>query len=259
MDGLSITLLGARGQGTTTDGERRRFRSLPSRTQARAWIPRARAWVPRARAWIKDNKLFALALVPALLLRLDAELGYRWQSWFNDSFTYVSDVINLHPDTTRVGGYAIFLKVLEPLHSYAAVTILQHLMGASVGVMIYALARHRFGAPRWIATLAAFPVFFDGFQIQLEHLILSDVPFEFLIALAVTLLLWDRKPSWKVCTLIGFILGIAETVRSIALPLLPIFAIYIILRRIGWRSVVGALVACLAPVLLYCTWFYSVE
>ncbi len=211
----------------------------------------------QARAWIKDNKLFALVLVPALLLRLDAELGYRWQSWFNDSFSYVSDVINLHPDTTRVAGYAIFLKVLEPLHSFAAVTILQHLMGVSVGVMIYALARYRFGAPRWIATLATLPVLFDGFQIQLEHLILSDVPFEFLIALATTLLLWDRKPSWPRCALIGLILGIADTVRSVALPLLPIFLVYILLARIGWKSLLSALVACLAPILLYCTWFYS--
>jgi hypothetical protein len=227
----------------TTDGERGRLRSLSSRAQARAWI--------------KDNKLFALVLVPALLLRLDAELGYRWQVWFNDSFSYMSDVINLHPDTTRVGGYAIFLKVLEPLHSLAAVTILQHLMGVSVGVMVYALARHRFGAPRWIATLATLPVLFDGFQIQLEHLILSDVPFEFLVALATTLLLWDRKPSWARCALIGLILGVADTVRSEALPLLPIFLVYILLARIGWKAALSALVACLAPILLYCAWFYS--
>ena len=226
------------------DGERRRFRSLVSRAQLRAWIA--------------DNKLFALVLVPALLLRIDTEVGYQWQAWFNDSFQYMSDVIGLHPDVTRPAGYAIFLKVLEPLHSYAAVTILQHLMGVAVGVMVYALARHRFGAPRWIAALATLPVLFDGFQIQLEHLILSDVPFEFLIALAATLLLWDRKPSWKRCALIGFILGIAETVRSIALPLLVIFAVYIVIARIGWRAVLAALVACLTPVMLYCTWFYSV-
>lgn len=226
------------------DGERRRLASLVSRAQLRAWIA--------------DNKLFALVLVPALLLRIDTEVGYQWQAWFNDSFQYMGDVIGLHPDVTRPAGYAIFLKVLEPLHSYAAVTILQHLMGVAVGVMVYALARHRFGAPRWIATLATLPVLFDGFQIQLEHLILSDVPFEFLIALATTLLLWDRKPSWKRCALIGFILGLAETVRSIALPLLVIFAVYIFIARIGWRAVLAALVACLTPVLLYCTWFYSV-
>ena len=123
--------------------------------------------------------------------------------------------------------------------------------------MIYALARYRFGAPRWIATLATLPVLFDGFQIQLEHLILSDVPFEFLIVLATTLLLWDRKPSWQRCTLIGLILGVADTVRSVALPLLPVFLVYILLARIGWKALLSALVACLAPILLYCTWFYS--
>jgi hypothetical protein len=226
------------------DGGRRRFRSFFSRAAMRAWI--------------MDNKLFALALTGGLLLRVDAELGYQWQTWFNDSFTYMSDVYPLHPDTTRPVGYAVFLWLLEPLHSYAAVTILQHLMGLAIAVMVYALARHRFGAPRWIATLAALPVLADGFQIELEHLILSDVPFEFLIVLATTMLLWNPKPSWQRCALIGLILGLAETVRSVALPLLPIFLLYILLTRIGWKALVSALVACLAPILLYCTWFYSV-
>ena len=38
---------------------------------------------------LSENRLFAIALIPAVLLRVDAELGYRWQSWFNDSFSYV--------------------------------------------------------------------------------------------------------------------------------------------------------------------------
>ena len=38
---------------------------------------------------ITGNRLFAAALIPALALRVAAELGYRWQSWFNDSFSYV--------------------------------------------------------------------------------------------------------------------------------------------------------------------------
>src|SRR6202046_5931138 len=149
-----------------------------------------------ARTW-SQNRLFIIVLVPAFLLRLDAEAGYRWQSWVNDSFQYIQHTVALTLDPTRVSGYSIFLKALEPLHSYAAVTILQHLMGLAVAVMIYALARHRFGAPRWIATLAALPVLADGFQIELEHLILSDVPFEFLIVLATTMLLWNPKPSWQ--------------------------------------------------------------
>ena len=51
------------------------------------------------------NRLFAIALVPAVLLRIDAELGYRWQSWFNDSFSYVTSAVTLTLDPTRPSGY----------------------------------------------------------------------------------------------------------------------------------------------------------
>ena len=98
---------------------------------------------------------------------------------------------------------------------------------------------------------------FDGFQIQLEHLILSDVPFEFLV-LATTLLLWAASRPGSGARRSGSSSASPTTVRSVALPLLPVFAVYIIVRRIGWRAVVGALVACLTPILLYCTWFYAV-
>jgi hypothetical protein len=211
----------------------------------------------RVRALLREHRIFVLVLIPALGLRACAELGYQWQAWFNDSFQYMSDVISFHPDVTRPAGYAVFLKILEPLHSYAVITILQHLMGVAIGVMVYALARHRFGAPAWVASLATVPVLYDAFQIQLEHLILSDVPFLFLVTLAVTLVLWDKKPSWKRCALAGLILGVSATVRSVGLPLLAIFTVYMIFQRIGWRAVLGTMAACVAPVFLYCTWFYS--
>ena len=38
-----------------------------------------------ARTW-SGHRLFVIVLIPAVLLRVDAELGYRWQAWFNDSF-----------------------------------------------------------------------------------------------------------------------------------------------------------------------------
>ena len=38
-----------------------------------------------ARTWA-GHRLFVIVLIPAVLLRADAELGYRWQAWFNDSF-----------------------------------------------------------------------------------------------------------------------------------------------------------------------------
>jgi hypothetical protein len=204
-----------------------------------------------ARLW-SEHRLFVIVLTPAVLLRADAELGYRWQAWFNDSFEYVTNTVHFNLDPTRVSGYSIWLKILQPFHSYAPITILQHLMGLAVGVMVYALARHRYQAPAWLATLAAVPVLYDGFEIQLEHLILSDVPFLFVVMLATTLLLWDPSgPSTRRCAVIGALLGLGAVLRSIGLPLLALFAVYMIIRRFNWRKVAATVAACMVPVFAY--------
>jgi hypothetical protein len=209
-----------------------------------------------ARAWT-GHRLFIIVLTPAVLLRIDAELGYQWHAWFNDSFQYVQNTVQFQLDPTRVSGYSIWLKILQPLHSYAVVTILQHLMALAIAVMIYALARHRFGAPAWLATLATVPVLYDGFEIQLEHLIMADVPFLFLVTLAVTVLLWVPVPSLRRCLVVGGLLGIAEIVRSVGLPLLAVFAVYMIIRRVSWRKVAAVIVVCFIPVLGYASLFHA--
>jgi hypothetical protein len=208
-----------------------------------------------ARTWA-GHRLFLIVATPALLLRVDAELGYRWQSWFNDSFQYVQNTVHFTLDPTRPSGYSIWLKILQPFHSYALVTILQHLMGLATAVLIYALARHRFAAPAWLATLAAVPVLYDGFEINLEHLIMADVPTLFLLMLAVTLLLWNPAgPSLRTCVLVGLVLGIADCLRSIGLPLLAVFAVYMIITRVRWRRVAATVVVCLLPVFAYAGMF----
>ena len=208
------------------------------------------------------HRLFAVALIPALLLRVDAELGYRWQSWFNDSFNYVTTAVTMRLDPTRVDGYSVYLWLLSPFHSYALVTISQHIMGLLIAVMIYALARHRFGTPSWVAVLATLPVLYDGFEIQLEHLIMSDTLFLFLVMLAITLLLWNPRPSWPVCLLAGLLLGVASVVRSTGLPLIAVFAVYLIIRFAldrRWLSLVASAAACCVafavPVAAYEGWY----
>ena len=209
---------------------------------------------------IAGNRLFAAALVPALALRVDAELGYRWQSWFNDSFTYVRAAVTLTPETERSSGYALYLWLLSPAHSYLLVTASQHLMGVLVAVMIYALARHRLGAPAWAAVLATLPVLYDGFEIQLEHLVMSDTLFLFLAMAALTVVLWSPRPSWRACLAAGLLLGISSTIRPTGLPLLVVLAVYLVIvywRR--WRLIVAGLVACgvacAVPVLGYEGWY----
>jgi len=231
---------------------------------------------------LTGNKLFALALVPAVLLRVDAELGYRWQSWFNDSFSYVSAAMTLTPDTSRPSGYPVYLWLLSPFHSYFLVTASQHLMGLLVAVMIYALARRRFGAPAWVAVLFTLPVLYDGFEIQLEHLVLTDTLFLFLAFAAVFVLLWSPRPSWWTCLIAGLLLGLASTVRSTGLALIPVFGLYLLIRLLpgvvsgvvpgpaegrppsrwrGWRALIAGLVACgvafAVPIVGYEAWYSS--
>jgi 4-amino-4-deoxy-L-arabinose transferase-like glycosyltransferase len=213
---------------------------------------------------IAGNRLFAAVLIPALALRVDAELGYRWQSWFNDSFTYVRSAVTLTPETDRPSGYPLYLWLLSPAHSYLLVTASQHLMGLLVAVMIYALARHRFGAPAWAAVLATLPVLYDGFEIQLEHLIMADTLFLFLAMAALTVVLWSPRPSWRACLAAGLLLGVASIVRSTGLPLLAVFAVYVIVVNWrGWRFMVAGLAACCVafavPVLGYEAWYKSTQ
>ena len=225
-----------------------------AQSAARTWSIHTLRSLP-GRIW-RDHRLFTLVFVPALLLRVCAELGYQWQVWFNDSFDYIQNTVHFQLDTTRVSGYSIWLKILEPFHTYALITILQHLMGLAVAVMIYALARHRFGVPAWVATVAVVPVLYDGFEIQLEHLIMADTPFLFVITLALVLLLWDqRPPSLARCAVIGLLLGIADLLRSVALPLLAVFAVYVVIRRLQWRRVCALIVTCVLPVVAYAGWF----
>jgi hypothetical protein len=209
---------------------------------------------------IAGNRLFAAALIPALALRVTAELGYRWQSWFNDSFSYVRAAVTLTPNTTRPSGYPVFLWLLSPAHSYLLVTASQHLMGLLVAVMIYALARHRFGAPAWACVLATLPVLYDGFEIQLEHLIMADTLFLFLAMAAVTTALWPPRPSWRACLAAGLLLGLSSVVRPTGLPLLAVLAVWLLVRLApDWRRVLTGVVACTlafaVPVLGYEAWY----
>jgi hypothetical protein len=210
------------------------------------------------------NKLFVAVLIPAFLLRADAELGYRWWVYFNDSFDYISTAATGVVDPVRVSGYSLFLRALLPLHSFALVTVLQHLMGMAVAVVIYALARKRFGAPGWLAVAMTVPVLYDGFEIQLEHQILSDTLFLFLAMLAIAVLLWSPAVTWWKCALAGSLIGISAIVRSTGLPLIPVFAVYLVIalfpaaRRASagaWRPLAAGLlafgVATAVPVLGY--------
>ena len=204
------------------------------------------------------HKPFAAVLALGALLRLTAMLGYRPASWFNDSFDYLHVAMSPYPHPIRPDGYSFLLWLFKPFHSFALITGLQHLMGLTGAVMIYAVLRKRSRLPGWGAALATTPLLFDAYQIQLEHLILSDVLFGFLLISVVTLLMWHGlELTWKVGAAVGLLLGLATLTRTVGEPVVVAVIAYYLVRRFNWRVLVATLALCALPLAAYAGWFWS--
>ena len=191
------------------------------------------------------------------MLRLITVLGYPGALWFaGDSYVYLGAALRLRPDLSKSTGYSLFLKVFEPFHSLTLVTILQHLMGLAIAVMLYVLLR-RARVPKLWSTLATVPVLLNGFQIELEHMIMADTLFMFLLVLSATILLWRRRPSWPAVLVAGLLTGYAVTVWSGGLILPVVFFVFVIWRRMGWRPLAAIVVGSAVPIVGYAAWFHS--
>jgi hypothetical protein len=207
-------------------------------------------------AFLRRHRWFATAFALGSVLRLVTMLGFRPALWFNDSYEYVSVALHpFRPHPIRPNGYGYWLLAMEPFHSFSMVVFTQHLMGLATATLVYLLLHRRFGLPGWGATLAAAPVLFDGYQIQLEHLIMSDAMFTLMVVGAITLALWHRRMSWRVGMAVGLLLALTALTRSIGLPILALVVVYLLIKRVGWRPVVAMVTACAIPVVAYMAWF----
>jgi hypothetical protein len=218
--------------------------------EARVGWAHAAGYLRRARNLALRHCVFAVALILAAALRTAAVIGFQPLFWYPDSGPYLRSALDHRLSTARPGGYAEFLAILQPLHSFILVALLQHLMGLSMGIGIYALLRRR-GLPGWAATVPALPVLFDAYQVQLEHMLMSDTLFIALVVLVVVVLSWNDRPSVLAAAVAGLLLGYATITRSTGLPLLAVVAACLLVRRVGWRPVAALAGACALPVVIY--------
>jgi hypothetical protein len=205
---------------------------------------------------IAGHRAFTAVLLVAAALRAVVILGYPPIFWFNDSYNYVIDAVTRTPDVVRSNGYPFFLQAIEPFHSLLLLATLQAMMGLAMGLAIYAVLRRR-GLPWWGATLCALPVLFDVFELQLEHMIMSDVLFFFLVTMAIVLLCWSDRPSWFTCVVVGLLIGYATLVRAVGEPLLVVVAVLLVVRRVNWKRALALLVVGLLPIVAYMGWYHS--
>jgi hypothetical protein len=203
--------------------------------------------------------LFGLALAGAVALRVLAMLAFRPIMWFGgDSASYLSTALRLTPDPSRVGGYGFLLWALRPLHSFTVVAAVQHLAGIAAGVLIYLVIRWH-GLPAWVAVLAALPVLFDAYELQLESDAVPDGPFGLLVVIALYLMLrppGERRVADAVSA--AFLVGVSAIFWPVGLALLAVLLAALVIRRAGVAAV-AALLAGLLPVVAYAAWFDARE
>lgn len=199
---------------------------------------------------------FGIVLAVAAVLRIVVMLGYPPAMYFNDSYNYLTDAVYRAADIVRPDGYPLLIVFLEPLHSVALITGLQAIMGLAMGAGIYAVLRRR-GLPWWGATLAALPVLFDTFEMQLEHMIAADTLFTFCVLAALILLAWFDYPPLPAVIVAGLLTGYATLVRSEGEALIAVLLVALIVRRAGWRKTLAALLAWAIPVAGYMLWFHA--
>ncbi|WP_344263563.1 hypothetical protein [Actinomadura napierensis] len=217
---------------------------------------------------------FACVLAAAVWIRVVAVRGYPAPHWTGDSPSYLEAALDLKPGETRPSGYPILLWLLKPFHSFTVMVSVQHAIGVLGGVLVYLLvwraARAAWpigpggDAGRWgwrdfvpglLAAPLTLPVLLDSYQIALEHMLMSDSLFTFLLLAAVTVALWRRRTTWWLGALAGMFAAFAAVTRSAGLPLVAVILVGMLLRRAGWRPLVAVAIAFVLPIGGYMYWF----
>ncbi|HEU5420744.1 MAG TPA: hypothetical protein VFV41_23860 [Streptosporangiaceae bacterium] len=215
----------------------------------------ARAVTPAA-LW-RSHRLFTILVLLSLVPRILAALSFRPALLTADSFLYMQNAANGQLGYLRPSGYSFFLAIFQGLpHALLVVTTLQHLMGIAIAVIVYALLRY-WGLPGWGASLAAVPTLFDVRQVALESYILSDTVFALVIVVAAALLLTRRTPRLWQCVVAALLLAYASVLRGNGIPLVIVVAVFLLIRKVGWKACTAAAVAFVVPVLGYVLAFHS--
>jgi len=210
----------------------------PTPEAAAARVSRARRW----RAVLRRHWMLAALLVLGAGLRVLTVLAYSPAILYIDSLLYLHNLQALRPDGLNPIGYNLILTVLLWIGDLRFVTIVQHLLGLAMAVSIYALLL-RHGARRWLAAAATAPVLLDGYQLQIEHNIMTDVWFQALLVGIAAVLTWRGQPSPRHAAAAGVLIGFAVVVRLVGITMLVPAVAYLIVAgsrwgtRSGWRHI----------------------
>ena len=213
---------------------------------------------------IRRHWPFALVLAAGAALRLACEIAYRPALFYSDSWGYLamahgSGIVSFAP--LRPSGYPL---ILEALHWLTLTTIVQHLAGLAVALLVYVTCR-ALNVKTWVAAIAAAFVALDAWAIALEQYVLAEAFFGLALMLAVwaslagTLRADPERPRGTrpragadiALAFAGLCLAAAALMRPVGLFAVPAWLLWMLWVRPGLRPALTG-VACLAvPLVVY--------
>lgn len=210
---------------------------------------------PRSVDRLRRHSGFALLFLLGGALRLLFMIAYLPAFWFNaDSAAYVEIAERpLEPHPTRALGYPVLLKWLAPTESFMSVVLLQHLLGLALAVLVYVFLQRR-GVARWVSCIAVTPLLFDSLVVTVEHYLLPDTVFTVLMAAGVLVTMWHPRPGWRAASGSGLLFAAAWFSKPTALPVVLLIALYLLVRRAGWRPLVSYAIAFAVPYIATMIW-----
>jgi hypothetical protein len=164
----------------------------------------------------------------AVVLRLLALTAYSpaFLGYPDTSFYLLAADHGEAEDPFRPGGYAAFLRAFHEL-GISGTVLVQHLLGLATAALLFLTVR-RLGASRWVALFPAAAVALCGSQVMIEHALLSEALFTFLLAASVYAAVrsLDDGIGWVLAS--ALLVGAAAPVRIVALGVMPVLALWLL-------------------------------
>ena len=137
--------------------------------------------------FLRRHWLITLLVGGGVALRVLAIVAYRPAILYVDSvWIYLNHLPGstlpyaATPSPDPLGYNMLMLQPLLSVGNLFTVVLVQHVLGISMAILIYAVLVRR-GAWRWLSAVAAAPVLLDGYQVYIEHMIMSDSLFQALL------------------------------------------------------------------------------
>jgi hypothetical protein len=190
-------------------------------------------------AGILLRSLVVAAYRPALMLQADA-------------YAYLNQALGSGVSEYRPPLYPVVLRSLLVFGDLALLPLVQHVMGVSLAALVYALLR-RLGVGPYLAAAGAVPLLLDGYQLVIEHYVLSETLFEAFVLVALASLVW-RRPSPLAAGAAGALLAVSGGIRFVGLALILPALLYSYSARLGWLRVTALVLAFALTLGLYSLW-----